>query len=61
MRIYFRDHILPRVPDRLKAGLHFEELYDAFGGKLAHWHDYAAEYSELAALFTLSSIYVGSQ
>ncbi|TFK75628.1 hypothetical protein BDN72DRAFT_786875 [Pluteus cervinus] len=44
MRIYYRDHVLPRVPDRLRAGLHFEELYDAFGGKLAHWYDYTAEY-----------------
>jgi len=41
---YFRDHILPRVPERLRPTLRFEVLYDAFGGKLAHWHDFVTDY-----------------
>ncbi|KAJ3482419.1 hypothetical protein NLI96_g6990 [Meripilus lineatus] len=43
-RRYFRDRILPNVPERLRSGLDFERLYDAFGGKLAHWQDYVADY-----------------
>lgn len=36
--------MLPRVPERIRPGLNFEHLYDAFGGKLAHWHDYITDY-----------------
>ncbi|TCD61376.1 hypothetical protein EIP91_008545 [Steccherinum ochraceum] len=43
-RKYFRDHLLPNVPERLRPGLDFEALYDAFGGKLAHWQDYVQDY-----------------
>ncbi|KAF8892892.1 hypothetical protein BD779DRAFT_1436351 [Infundibulicybe gibba] len=43
-RTFFRDRILPRVPERLRSGLDFESLYEAFGGKLAHWHDYVTDY-----------------
>jgi len=25
-------------------GLSFEQLWDAFGGKLAHWQDYITDY-----------------
>ncbi|KAF8635694.1 hypothetical protein AX15_000319 [Amanita polypyramis BW_CC] len=43
-RIFFRDHLLPRVPERIRPGLDFEQLYEAFGGKLAHWKDYVMDY-----------------
>jgi len=36
--------MLPRVPENLRTGLSFEVLYDAFGGKLAHWQDYINDY-----------------
>lgn len=45
--IYFRERVLPRVPERLHVALHFEELFEAFGGKLAHWHDYITDYGAL--------------
>ncbi|KAF9485627.1 hypothetical protein BDN70DRAFT_870925 [Pholiota conissans] len=43
-RKFFRERVLPRVPERIRAGLVFEQLYDAFGGKIAHWHDYVTDY-----------------
>ncbi|KAJ6590977.1 hypothetical protein DFH09DRAFT_908072 [Mycena vulgaris] len=43
-RAFFNERILPRVPHRLRARLDFERLYEAFGGKLAHWHDYCTDY-----------------
>lgn len=43
-RMFFRDHLLPCVPERIRPGLDFEQLYDAFGGKLAHWKDYITDY-----------------
>ncbi|KAJ6613599.1 hypothetical protein B0H10DRAFT_1805148 [Mycena sp. CBHHK59/15] len=43
-RAFFNERILPRVPHRLRASLNFEPLYDAFGGKLAHWQDYCTDY-----------------
>ncbi|KAK7683758.1 hypothetical protein QCA50_013134 [Cerrena zonata] len=43
-RKYFRERILPTVPERLRSGLQFEKLYDAFGGKVAHWQDFVADY-----------------
>ena len=48
--IYYRERVLPRVPERLQAGLDFGELFEAFGGKLAHWHDYITDYGEHARL-----------
>lgn len=44
MRIYYRDYVQPRVPERLFRTLSFDELYRAFGGKLAHWQDYITEF-----------------
>jgi hypothetical protein len=38
--------MIPRVPERLRAGLDFEALFEVFGGKLAHWQDYIADYGE---------------
>lgn len=43
-KAFFRESVLPRVPERLRVGLHFENLYEAFGGKLAHWQDYITDY-----------------
>lgn len=42
---FFRERIVPRVPERLRAGLDFAELWEAFGGKLAHWNDFVTDYS----------------
>ncbi|KIJ99668.1 hypothetical protein K443DRAFT_679783 [Laccaria amethystina LaAM-08-1] len=41
---YFHERLLPRVPEPLRPALHFESLFEAFGGKLAHWHDYVTDY-----------------
>lgn len=46
-RTYFLERVLPRVPEALQPTLSFDVLYEAFGGKLAHWQDYINEYSEL--------------
>lgn len=46
-RTYFLERILPSVPEALRPTLSFDVLYEAFGGKLAHWQDYINEYSEL--------------
>jgi hypothetical protein len=43
-RKFYRERVIPRVPERLRGPLNFEVLYDAFGGKLAHWHDYITDY-----------------
>ncbi|KAJ7201032.1 hypothetical protein GGX14DRAFT_465496 [Mycena pura] len=43
-RMFFNEYILPRVPRQLHAGIDFERLYEAFGGKLAHWHDYCTDF-----------------
>ncbi|KAF8805559.1 hypothetical protein BYT27DRAFT_7104264 [Phlegmacium glaucopus] len=44
MRKFFHERIIPRVPERLRRNLIFENIYEAFGGKLAHWHDYITDY-----------------
>ncbi|OJA16556.1 hypothetical protein AZE42_00622 [Rhizopogon vesiculosus] len=43
-RTFFVERMLPHVPEHLRTGLSFEVLYDAFGGKLAHWQDYINDY-----------------
>ncbi|KAI0672428.1 hypothetical protein C8Q78DRAFT_1126375 [Trametes maxima] len=43
-RRFFRERILPSVPEGLRRRLDFETLYDAFGGKLAHWQDYISDF-----------------
>ncbi|KAJ3774587.1 hypothetical protein FB446DRAFT_728283 [Lentinula raphanica] len=43
-RAFFRDQILPRVPEDIQYGLNFEVLYDAFSGKLVHWQDFVTDY-----------------
>ncbi|CDO74822.1 hypothetical protein BN946_scf184353.g3 [Trametes cinnabarina] len=44
-RKFFRERILPGVPENLRGKLDFETLYDAFGGKLAHWQDYITDFA----------------
>ena len=45
-KMYFFDRLVPSVPDSMQETLakKFEELYDAFGGKLAHWSDFVTDY-----------------
>ncbi|KZT22286.1 hypothetical protein NEOLEDRAFT_666254 [Neolentinus lepideus HHB14362 ss-1] len=43
-RAFFQDRLLSKVPEPLLPGLDFDELYDAFGGKLVHWQDYITDY-----------------
>ncbi|KAK7059143.1 hypothetical protein VNI00_001770 [Paramarasmius palmivorus] len=43
-RAFFRERLIPTVPDHLRPGLSFERLYEAFGGKLVHWQDYVTDY-----------------
>lgn len=45
-RTYFMERILPHIPEPLRPTLSFDVLYEAFGGKLAHWQDYVNEYGE---------------
>ena len=45
-RKFFRERMLPNVPERLRPSLDFDKLYEAFGGKLAHWQDYITDYGE---------------
>ena len=47
--MFFRDRIITHVPDKLRMGLSFEHLWDAFGGKLAHWQDYITDYGMFSA------------
>lgn len=42
---YIHDQVIPTVPANLRSYLDVEEIYDAFGGKLAHIGDYASFWS----------------
>ncbi|EME84363.1 uncharacterized protein MYCFIDRAFT_195430 [Pseudocercospora fijiensis CIRAD86] len=42
---FYHEHILPSLPDGMQSKLTFDELYDAFGGKLAHLNDYVSSWS----------------
>lgn len=46
MRAFFLERLLPRVPESIQSALSFDLLYEAFGGKLAHWQDYIDEYGK---------------
>ncbi|KAI0685181.1 hypothetical protein BC835DRAFT_1290862 [Cytidiella melzeri] len=48
VRKYFRERIIPTLDERSGAHLDFEKLYEAFGGKLAHWQDYITDYVNLS-------------
>ncbi|KAG2742941.1 hypothetical protein P692DRAFT_201795289 [Suillus brevipes Sb2] len=52
-RTFFVEKLLPRVPENLRASLSFDSLYDAFGGKLAHWHDYVNDYVHAGGNFEI--------
>jgi hypothetical protein len=41
---YFDKHLLPEVPEKLRAAIKFDDLYPVFGGKLAHISDFVADY-----------------
>lgn len=43
---YFHEKILPSVPKRLASSLsiHYDEIYDAFSGKLSHINDYISSW-----------------
>ncbi|KAI0634090.1 hypothetical protein C8Q77DRAFT_1055652 [Trametes polyzona] len=43
-RKFFRERVLPSVPENMRGKLDFDVLYDAFGGKLAHWQDYITDF-----------------
>ncbi|KAM0786832.1 hypothetical protein ACM66B_002260 [Microbotryomycetes sp. NB124-2] len=43
-RQYWTDVLRPRMPEKLRLDLSFEEVYQVFGGKLAHLSDYVTEY-----------------
>lgn len=46
-REYFIERLLPNVPEDLRSKLDFENLYDAFGGKLVHMADYVTDFGKL--------------
>ncbi|KAI0057315.1 hypothetical protein BV25DRAFT_1812636, partial [Artomyces pyxidatus] len=41
---FFKEKMLPRVPELLQYNLNFDRLYNAFGGRLVHWQDYITDY-----------------
>lgn len=43
-RSFFDEQVKPSLPTQLKDKLTFDELYEAFGGKLAHINDYVASW-----------------
>lgn len=43
-KAYFDDIIQDTIPEHLRHKISFEELYDAFGGKLAHISDYVSSW-----------------
>lgn len=42
---FFLEQIVPALPQGLQTKLTFDELYDAFGGKLAHINDYVSSWT----------------
>lgn len=44
---YFLEQMVPAVPKNLagQLGTHFDEIWDAFGGKLSHVNDYVASWA----------------
>jgi hypothetical protein len=53
-RVFFEERVSPRVPERLRSGLEFERLYEAFGGRLVHIQDYVTDYG--GCLYTVVHI-----
>ena len=55
---YYTDRLISDVPEQLRAGLDFDEIYEFFGGKLAHWSDYLTEYANVDGDLTRISPYL---
>lgn len=49
---------MPNVPESLKVPLRdqFDDLYAAFGGKLAHWSDFVRDYVSAQGRLTSESL-----
>lgn len=41
---FFVDELLQTIPRNLQTAINFEEIWDAFGGKLSHINDYVASW-----------------
>ncbi|BGP19629.1 hypothetical protein JCM10213_000086 [Rhodosporidiobolus nylandii] len=41
---YFKDVLIPHIPEKLRGRINFEDIYKVFGGKLAHLADYVGEF-----------------
>ncbi|RXW20875.1 hypothetical protein EST38_g4981 [Candolleomyces aberdarensis] len=55
MRAYFRERVQPRladIPPNVRRP-DFETLYDAFGGKVAHWYDFITDYVNSGGTLTI--------
>ncbi|GAA6060163.1 hypothetical protein JCM10212_005164 [Sporobolomyces blumeae] len=47
--------LLPHVPERLRSKYQFDQLYEAFGGKLAHLSDFTGEFINNEGLAPIDS------
>lgn len=43
-KAFYEERLLPTVPERLRPKLDFDQLFEVFGGKLAHLSDYVADF-----------------
>ncbi|GAA5923611.1 hypothetical protein JCM1841_001300 [Sporobolomyces salmonicolor] len=41
---FFEKVLLPHIPEKLRPKIQFDDLYQVFGGKIAHLSDYTAEF-----------------
>ena len=57
---YLTSNVLPSIPTPLRSKLEseevFEKLYEAFGGRLAHWDDFVSDWRECQYLPTLPGL-----
>jgi hypothetical protein len=49
---YFLDKMLPTIPSSMATSINFNELYDAFGGKLSHINDYVSAWVNTSGALT---------
>jgi hypothetical protein len=49
---YFLDKMLPTIPPSMATSINFDELYDAFGGKLSHISDYVSAWVNTSGALT---------
>lgn len=52
-RNYFDEELRQEVPEELRTRLDFEELFEVFGGKLAHLQAFVADFGPLSSSSTL--------